>query len=217
MLYNIHKYYLKPQGFYMTLDNGVIVLTPSEFEKKMEELDNFIILDVRTELEHNYEGMIENSLLVDFLRPRVFKREIEKLDKNLTYLIYCSVGKLGIDAASYMKKVGFDNLYVLEGGLKAWNKYCGDDTKISKFSIEEIIEKRKKLIIRLNRIEGQINGMRKMLIKGEYCGDILNQALAVKSAMASVNQEIMEVFLNTCMISPKEKDDFFRYMKKLIK
>ncbi|WP_295295614.1 metal-sensing transcriptional repressor [uncultured Brachyspira sp.] len=201
----------------MTLDNGVIVLTPSEFEKKMEELDNFIILDVRTELEHNYEGMIENSLLVDFLRPRVFKREIEKLDKNLTYLIYCSVGKLGIDAASYMKKVGFDNLYVLEGGLKAWNKYCGDDTKISKFSIEEIIEKRKKLIIRLNRIEGQINGMRKMLIKGEYCGDILNQALAVKSAMASVNQEIMEVFLNTCMISPKEKEDFFRYMKKLIK
>lgn len=201
----------------MTLDNGVIVLTSSEFEKKMEELDNFIILDVRTELEHNYEGMIENSLLVDFLRPRVFKREIEKLDKNLTYLIYCSVGKLGIDAASYMKKVGFDNLYVLEGGLKAWNKYCGDDTKVSKFSIEEIIEKRKKLIIRLNRIEGQINGMRKMLIKGEYCGDILNQALAVKSAMASVNQEIMEVFLNTCMISPKEKEDFFRYMKKLIK
>ena len=217
MLYNIHKYYLKPQGFYITLDNGVIVLKPSEFEKKMEELDNFIILDVRTELEHNYEGMIENSLLVDFLRPRVFKREIEKLDKNLTYLIYCSVGKLGIDAASYMKKVGFDNLYVLEGGLKAWNKYCGDDTKVSKFSIEEIIEKRKKLIIRLNRIEGQINGMRKMLIKGEYCGDILNQALAVKSAMASVNQEIMEVFLNTCMISPKEKEDFFRYMKKLIK
>lgn len=201
----------------MTLDNGVIVLTPSEFEKKMEELDNFIILDVRTELEHNYEGMIENSLLVDFLRPRVFKREIEKLDKNLTYLIYCSVGKLGIYAASYMKKVGFDNLYVLEGGLKAWNKYCGDDTKVSKFSREEIIEKRKKLIIRLNRIEGQINGMRKMLIKGEYCGDILNQALAVKSAMASVNQEIMEVFLNTCMISPKEKEDFFRYMKKLIK
>lgn len=201
----------------MTLDNGVIVLTPSEFEKKMEELDDFIILDVRTELEHNYEGMIENSLLVDFLRPRVFKREIEKLDKNLTYLIYCSVGKLGIYAASYMKKVGFDNLYVLEGGLKAWNKYCGDDTKVSKFSREEIIEKRKKLIIRLNRIEGQINGMRKMLIKGEYCGDILNQALAVKSAMASVNQEIMEVFLNTCMISPKEKEDFFRYMKKLIK
>ena len=56
----------------MTLDNGVTVLTPSEFEKKMEELDNFTILDVRTELEHNYEGMIENSLLIDFLRPRVF-------------------------------------------------------------------------------------------------------------------------------------------------
>ena len=34
----------------MTLDNGVIILTPSEFEKKMKELDDFTILDVRTEL-----------------------------------------------------------------------------------------------------------------------------------------------------------------------
>ena len=88
---------------------------------------------------------------------------------------------------------------------------------VSKFDREEAVERRKRLIIRLNRIEGQIKGMKKMLAKGEYCGDILNQSLAVKAAMGSVNQEIMEVFLNTCMISPKEKEDFFRYMRKLIK
>ncbi|MBW5409229.1 metal-sensing transcriptional repressor, partial [Brachyspira hampsonii] len=129
----------------------------------------------------------------------------------------CSVGKLSMKAAEYMKEEGFKNLYILEGGLKAWSKHFGDNNRVSKFDREEAVERRKRLIIRLNRIEGQIKGMKKMLAKGEYCGDILNQSLAVKAAMGSVNQEIMEVFLNTCMISPKEKDDFFRYMRKLIK
>ncbi|WP_300747674.1 metal-sensing transcriptional repressor [uncultured Brachyspira sp.] len=175
------------------------------------------MLDVRTEMEHNYEGMIEDSISINFLKPRVAKREISKLDKNIPYLLYCSIGKLSIKAAEYMKEHGFNNIYVLEGGLKAWNKYFGDNNKVSKFDREESSERRKKLIIRLNRIEGQIKGMKKMLAKGEYCGDILNQSLAVKSAMGSVNQEIMEVFLNTCMISTKEKEDFFRYMRKLIK
>ncbi|MDO7020038.1 metal-sensing transcriptional repressor, partial [Brachyspira innocens] len=190
---------------------------PSEAGEIIKNTENVVILDVRTEMEHNYEGMIEDSVSMDFLKPRVFKREISKLDKNTPYLLYCSVGKLSIKAAEYMKEEGFNNLYVLEGGLKAWNKHFGDSNKVSKFDREEAVERRKRLIIRLNRIEGQIKGMKKMLAKGEYCGDILNQSLAVKAAMGSVNQEIMEVFLNTCMISPKEKEDFFRYMRKLIK
>ena len=201
----------------MIIENGLNIVSPSEAGEIIKNTENVVILDVRTEMEHNYEGMIEDSVSMDFLKPRVFKREISKLDKNTPYLLYCSIGKLSIKAAEYMKEEGFNNLYVLEGGLKAWNKHFGDSNKVSKFDREEAVERRKRLIIRLNRIEGQIKGMKKMLAKGEYCGDILNQSLAVKAAMGSVNQEIMEVFLNTCMISPKEKEDFFRYMRKLIK
>ncbi|WP_367270956.1 metal-sensing transcriptional repressor [uncultured Brachyspira sp.] len=201
----------------MVIENGLNIVSPSEAGEIIKNIENIVILDVRTEMEHNYEGMIEDSISMDFLKPRVFKREISKLDKELPYMLYCSVGKLSVKAAEYMKDEGFNNLYVLEGGLKAWNKHFGDSNKVSKFDREEALERRKRLIIRLNRIEGQIKGMKKMLAKGEYCGDILNQSLAVKAAMGSVNQEIMEVFLNTCMISPKEKDDFFRYMRKLIK
>ncbi|WP_157153897.1 metal-sensing transcriptional repressor [Brachyspira murdochii] len=201
----------------MVIENGLNIVSPSEAGEIIKKTANVVILDVRTEMEHNYEGMIEDSVSMDFLKPRVFKREISKLDKNTTYLLYCSIGKLSMKAAEYMKEEGFNNLYVLEGGLKAWNKHFGDSNKVSKFDREEAVERRKRLIIRLNRIEGQIKGMKKMLAKGEYCGDILNQSLAVKAAMGSVNQEIMEVFLNTCMISPKEKEDFFRYMRKLIK
>lgn len=201
----------------MVIENGLNIVSPSEAGEIIKNTENVVILDVRTEMEHNYEGMIEDSVSMDFLKPRVFKREISKLDKNTPYLLYCSVGKLSIKAAEYMKEEGFNNIYVLEGGLKAWNKHFGDSNKVSKFDREEAVERRKRLIIRLNRIEGQIKGMKKMLAKGEYCGDILNQSLAVKAAMGSVNQKIMEVFLNTCMISPKEKEDFFRYMRKLIK
>ena len=201
----------------MVIENGLNIVSPSEAGEIIKNIENIVILDVRTEMEHNYEGMIEDSVSMDFLKPRVFKREISKLDKELPYMLYCSVGKLSVKAAEYMKDEGFNTLYVLEGGLKAWNKHFGDSNKVSKFDREEALERRKRLIIRLNRIEGQIKGMKKMLAKGEYCGDILNQSLAVKEAMGSVNQEIMEVFLNTCMISPKEKDDFFRYMRKLIK
>ena len=201
----------------MIIENGLNIVSPSEAGEIIKNTENVVILDVRTEMEHNYEGMIEDFVSMDFLKPRVFKREISKLDKNTTYLLYCSIGKLSMKAAEYMKEEGFNNLYVLEGGLKAWNKHFGDSNKVSKFDREEAVERRKRLIIRLNRIEGQIKGMKKMLAKGEYCGDILNQSLAVKAAMGSVNQEIMEVFLNTCMISPKEKEDFFRYMRKLIK
>ncbi|MFA6877421.1 MAG: metal-sensitive transcriptional regulator, partial [Fusobacterium sp.] len=68
-----------------------------------------------------------------------------------------------------------------------------------------------------NKIEGQVKGMKKMLLEGEYCGDILNQSLAVKAALAGTNQEIMEMFFNTCINSVEQKNDFFKYLKKLTK
>ena len=65
--------------------------------------------------------------------------------------------------------------------------------------------------------KNSVTGMKKMLLDGEYCGDILNQSLAVRSALGSVNQEIMEMFSNVCITCPSDKEDFFRYLKKLMK
>lgn len=53
---------------------------------------------------------------------------------------------------------------------------CGKTTKRSE-------EERKKLIHRLNRIEGQIRGIRGMLEKDAYCADILTQSAAVNAAV----------------------------------
>ncbi len=196
---------------------GYIKLTPQETKELIEKEKKLIIIDVRTEMEYIYEGKLENSILLDFLKPRIFKREIQKYDRNKKYLVYCAVGKQSSLACELMGELGFENVYELDGGLKAWQKDSDLVSSVSRLDDEEVIETRKRIVTRLNKIEGQIRGMKKMLLEGEYCGDILNQSLAVKSALNSVNQEIMEMFSNVCITCPSDKEDFFRYLKKLMK
>ena len=194
-----------------------IKLNPYEAKELIDREKDLIIIDARTESEYLYEGKLENSINLDFLKPRIFKREIQKFDKNKNYLVYCAVGRVSKSVCELMSDLGFKKVFELSGGLKAWQKEEDLVSTVSKLDDEEIIEARKKIITRLNKIEGQIRGMKKMLLEGEYCGDILNQSLAVKSALGSVNQEIMEMFSNACIINPESKEDFFRYLKKLMK
>ena len=194
-----------------------IKLNPYEAKELIDREKDLIIIDARTESEYLYEGKLENSINLDFLKPRIFKREIQKFDKNRNYLVYCAVGRVSKSVCELMSDLGFKKVFELSGGLKAWQKEEDLVSTVSKLDDEEIIEARKKIITRLNKIEGQIRGMKKMLLEGEYCGDILNQSLAVKSALGSVNQEIMEMFSNACIVNPESKEDFFRYLKKLMK
>ena len=52
---------------------------------------------------------------------------------------------------------------------------------------------------RLNRIEGQVRGISKMIEEERYCIDILTQLKAIKSAIASVESKIIEEHLNHCV------------------
>lgn len=201
----------------MENEKKYLTITPQEAKNLIDNEKNLVIIDARTELEYTYEGKLENAISLDFLKPRIFKREIQKYDKEKTYLVYCSVGRVSKFACELMIELGFNKVYEMAGGLKAWQKDKSLISVVSKLDDEEIIEARKSIITRLNKIEGQIRGMKKMLLDGEYCGDILNQSLAVKSALNSVNQEIMEMFSNACIITPETKKDFFKYLKKLMK
>ena len=60
-------------------------------------------------------------------------------------------------------------------------------------------EERKKLINRLNRIEGQIRGIRKMVEKNAYCADILVQSAAVNAAVNSFNKELLARHIRGCV------------------
>lgn len=69
-------------------------------------------------------------------------------------------------------------------------------------------EEEKKLIEnRLNRIEGQLNGIRKMIADDVYCNDLLIQVVAVENSMKSLSNHILEKHLNTCIKTAIENQD----------
>ncbi|WP_166242605.1 metal-sensitive transcriptional regulator [Paenibacillus turpanensis] len=56
------------------------------------------------------------------------------------------------------------------------------------------------LTTRLNRIEGQIRGVKGMIEKDTYCDDVLNQIAAIQSALNSVGRLLLEGHMKSCVI-----------------
>lgn len=63
-----------------------------------------------------------------------------------------------------------------------------------------MITPKSRIIRRLKIIEGQIRGLQEMTQKGVYCIDIITQTSAVKRALSSIEDAIMENHLNSCVI-----------------
>jgi DNA-binding FrmR family transcriptional regulator len=59
---------------------------------------------------------------------------------------------------------------------------------------------KQKLIRRLKIIEGQVRGLQDMLEDNKYCIDIITQTSAVKQALSSVEDALMENHLSTCVV-----------------
>ena len=57
----------------------------------------------------------------------------------------------------------------------------------------------RKLINRLNRISGQINGIKKMVENSAYCTDILVQVAAANAALNSFSKELLGEHIRTCV------------------
>ena len=64
---------------------------------------------------------------------------------------------------------------------------------------ERLPDERRKLLTRLNRIEGQIRGIKRMVEEDAYCTDILIQVSAANAAMNSFNKELLAEHIRTCV------------------
>ena len=88
---------------------------------------------------------------------------------------------------------------------------------------ERTPEEMKALINRLNRIEGQVRGIRAMVENGAYCPDILVQSAAVSAAMNAFNRELLANHIRTCVTEDirggqdEAVDELLDTMKKLMK
>jgi DNA-binding FrmR family transcriptional regulator len=56
------------------------------------------------------------------------------------------------------------------------------------------------LVTRLNRIEGQIRGVKGLIEKDTYCDDVLNQIAAIQAALNSVGKLLLEGHMKSCVI-----------------
>lgn len=66
-------------------------------------------------------------------------------------------------------------------------------------------EKEKQLINnRLNRIEGQIRGVKKMIGEDAYCNDVLVQLSAIENSVKSLSNQVLENHLYNCIASDLE-------------
>lgn len=68
-------------------------------------------------------------------------------------------------------------------------------------------DRKKALISRANRIEGQIKGIKNMLEDDRYCVDILTQISAARAALSSLSRELLEDHINTCVVNGIQNGD----------
>ncbi|WP_281887073.1 metal-sensitive transcriptional regulator [Paenibacillus sp. YYML68] len=63
------------------------------------------------------------------------------------------------------------------------------------------------LITRLNRIEGQVRGVRGMIERDAYCDDVLNQIAAIQSALNGAGRLLLESHMKSCVIERIQAGD----------
>ena len=96
-------------------------VTPEEANALIQDnkdSPNFTIIDVRTPEEYA-AGYIEKAINLDY-NSETFRIDINKLEKNKTYLIYCRSGRRSGMALSIMKELGFREVYNMLGGIIEW-------------------------------------------------------------------------------------------------
>ncbi|MGB5981330.1 MAG: rhodanese-like domain-containing protein [Nonlabens sp.] len=95
-------------------------LNNHEFQQAIAADKNARIIDVRTD-EEVAEGIIGDALHLDIHKSQEFMDEINKLDKDGNYYLYCRAGSRSSQACQVMAHMGFKNLHNLSTGFSQWD------------------------------------------------------------------------------------------------
>lgn len=80
--------------------------------------EGLIILDVRT-TEEFAEGHLDGATMIDFYRDD-FAEQLEELDPDAPYLLYCRSGNRSGQTTAMMEELGFTNVADIDGGILSW-------------------------------------------------------------------------------------------------
>ncbi|GAH35330.1 unnamed protein product, partial [marine sediment metagenome] len=79
---------------------------------------DFFIIDMRNPEEFT-DGHIEDAINLDY-RSETFQNELDTLDRDKAYLIYCATGIRSGSALDMMAELAFREVYKISGGINAW-------------------------------------------------------------------------------------------------
>ena len=105
--------YLRPK------QNRMSDLSQNEWANALVEHPEAVVLDVRTEDEFE-SGHIPKALNIDLRMGPGFIDEVNALDKNKSYYVYCRSGARSAQAVQVMRDLGFSETYNLIGGILEW-------------------------------------------------------------------------------------------------
>lgn len=74
-----------------------------------------------------------------------------------------------------------------------------------------------KLIRRLKIIEGQVRGLQDMIEKDTYCIDVITQTSAIKQALSSIEDALMESHLGHCVVNQIKKGQTDKATSEILK
>lgn len=103
--------------FYLNkLKNSKDMIPPQKFKELLQEGPG-VVIDVRTKSEYNSGHLKKTDYNYD-ISSSDFEENIEKLDEDKNYYLYCRTGARSGRAAQVMKRNGFKNVYNI-GGLQS--------------------------------------------------------------------------------------------------
>ncbi len=102
-----------------TTSSIVSNVSAEEFQKLSSADKNGVIIDLRTNEELNKKGFVKGATQLDWL-AKDSEQQVDKLDKNKTYYIYCAAGGRSGECAEFMEKHHFKKVVNMSKGFSSW-------------------------------------------------------------------------------------------------
>lgn len=96
-----------------------------------------------------------------------------------------------------MNSDGLDNIIEIDS-------CCSSESKRKSHHSDNV---KSNLVTRLNRVEGQIRGIKGLIEKDTYCDDVITQIAATQSALNSVARILLEGHLKSCVLERIQEGD----------
>jgi sulfur-carrier protein adenylyltransferase/sulfurtransferase len=115
-----------PEAPASALVNGIAQLSPKEYKQRVDAGKDYFLLDVRE--PHEFQIANLNGYLIPL---GDLEKRVGELDRSREIVVHCKSGARSQRAAEFLKKVGFDKVQNLAGGINAWSDQV--DPKVAKY------------------------------------------------------------------------------------